>query len=103
MLPISAGMLPCTPLVAVDAQHTEARAAADVGRDHAGEHVHAEVQLLEAPEGADAGRDPTLGGISPRRPLNLRLSERRKVRLPMAGEMVPARPCALRSRATTRH
>lgn len=42
-----------------------------------------------------------LGGISPYKGLKLRLSVRRNVRLPIAGEMVPESPWAWRSRATT--
>lgn len=45
------------PLVAVDAHHTEADAAANVAWDDTGEHVYTQVKSLEAPEGADAGRD----------------------------------------------
>ena len=63
MSPISGGMVPCTPHVAVHVHLTEADAAADVTRDDTGEHVLTEVNALGAPQGADAGRDISLKGV----------------------------------------
>ncbi|KAG2649238.1 hypothetical protein PVAP13_1NG093100 [Panicum virgatum] len=97
MPPIAAGMLPVRPLLS--ASTSSLRLA----------------QRVMLPGMAPASalprrlryrrrrREPTLRGISPRRLLKLRLSERRKVRLPMAGEMVPSSPRERRSRDTTRH